>query len=129
MIEIDSTQVDAHQNESDSTEVITHENERGISQIDDDENEGHSTEDDDDDENGVNRAQAIIEVDEAADVPFSIEGYGIGFQDAWLTKEGERLIWLPPEYRPSSALVTGSVVIIRTTSDQLLMFSFKGRLS
>ncbi|KAH7194010.1 WD40-repeat-containing domain protein [Fusarium flagelliforme] len=109
----------------DSTEVITHENERGSSQIDNDENEGHSTEDDDDDENGVNRAQVIIEVDETVDVSFSIEGYGIGFEDAWLTREGEKLIWLPPGYRPSSALVMGSVVIIRTTSDQLLMFGFK----
>ncbi|CAG7565872.1 unnamed protein product [Fusarium equiseti] len=126
MVEIeDNTQVDAHQHERDNTEATTHENERGSSQIDNDENEGHSTEDDDDDENGVNRAQAIIGVDEAVDVSFSIEGYGIGFEDAWLTKEGKRLIWLPTEYRPRSVIVTGSVVVIRTTSDQLLMFGFK----
>ena len=66
-----------------------------------------------------------MDIDEAVDVPFSLEGYGIDFEDAWLTKDGERIIWFPPEHRPSSALVTESAVVVRTTSNQLLMFGFK----
>ena len=71
-----------------------------------------------------------MDIDEAVDVPFSIEGYGIGFEDAWLTKDGGRIIWLSPEHRhrPSSALVMESAVVIRTTYDQLLMSGFKDQV-
>ncbi|KAM5361586.1 hypothetical protein ACJA88_014410 [Fusarium oxysporum] len=62
---------------------------------------------------------------EPSNVPFAIQGYGIGFHGTWLTKDGERIVWLPPEHRPSSnALVTDSVVVIRNSSDQLIMFGF-----
>jgi WD40 repeat protein len=62
---------------------------------------------------------------EPSNAPFAIQGYGIGFHGTWLTKDGERIVWLPPEHRPSSnALVTDSVVVIRNSSDQLLMFGF-----
>ncbi|KAK2926936.1 WD40 repeat [Fusarium oxysporum f. sp. vasinfectum] len=62
---------------------------------------------------------------EPSNVPFAIKGYGIGFHGTWLTKDGERIVWLPPEHRPSSnALVTDSVAAIRNSSDQLIMFSF-----
>ncbi|KAJ4108684.1 hypothetical protein NW768_012161 [Fusarium equiseti] len=95
------TQVDAHKVERDSTEDV-------------------------DDGNGGDSVRVIIQADEAVDVLFSIEGYGVGFGGAWLTKDGERIIWLPPEHRPSSnVLVTESAVVIRSTSNQLLMFGFK----
>lgn len=62
-------------------------------------------------------------------VPFVTKGYGVGFSGAWLTKDGETLVWLPSGYRSSSnfqkhVLVTDSVVAIRNTSGQLLMFGF-----
>ncbi|KAF5700770.1 het-E-1 heterokaryon incompatibility protein [Fusarium globosum] len=62
---------------------------------------------------------------EPSDIPFTIQGYGIDFDGAWLTKDGERIVWLPPEHRPSSALVMDSVIAIRNSSDQLMMFSFR----
>ncbi|KAF5585063.1 heterokaryon incompatibility protein het-E-1 [Fusarium pseudoanthophilum] len=62
---------------------------------------------------------------EPSDIPFTIQGYGIGFDGAWLTKDGERIVWLPPEHRPSPrALVMDSVVAIRNSSDELSMFCF-----
>ncbi|KAF0639823.1 hypothetical protein FPSE5266_00714 [Fusarium pseudograminearum] len=62
-------------------------------------------------------------------VPLVTKGYGVGFSGAWLTKDGERLVWLPSEYRSSSnfrghVLVTDAVVAIRNSSGQLLMFGF-----
>ena len=103
----DSTRFDAHQHGRDSPKVITYGNERGSIQDDNGENGGDSTEDDDN-ENQIDRAQSVMDRDEAVDVPFTIGGYGIGFENAWLTKDGERIIWLPPEHRPSSLLVTES---------------------
>lgn len=64
---------------------------------------------------------------EPSDIPFTIQGYGIDFDGAWLTKDGERIVWLPPEHRPSSALVMDSVIAIRNSSDQLMMFSFRNQ--
>ncbi|CAF3585149.1 hypothetical protein QX201_007724 [Fusarium graminearum] len=71
------------------------------------------------------KSQADNYENEAVDVSFAVEGYGTGFDGAWLTKDGERFIWLPPEHRPSSnALIADGVVMIRNTSDQLLVFGF-----
>ncbi|WXC44317.1 hypothetical protein QX201_004054 [Fusarium graminearum] len=69
------------------------------------------------------------ENNQLAAAPFVTRGYGIGFDGTWLVKDGERLVWLPPQYRSSSdfqkhVLVAGSVVAIRSSSDQLLMFDF-----
>ncbi|KAF5022983.1 hypothetical protein F66182_4940 [Fusarium sp. NRRL 66182] len=66
---------------------------------------------------------------EPAVVPFVTQGYGVGFGGAWLTRDGEKLVWLPPEYRSGSnferhVLVTDSVVVIRNSSNQLLTFGF-----
>ncbi|KAF5574202.1 hypothetical protein FPCIR_13699 [Fusarium pseudocircinatum] len=30
---------------------------------------------------------------EPGNIPFTIEGYGVGFDGAWLTKDGERIVW------------------------------------
>ncbi|CEI67695.1 Vegetative incompatibility protein HET-E-1 [Fusarium venenatum] len=73
---------------------------------------------------------AETETNELAVVPFAAQGYGVGFDGAWLTKDGERLVWLPPHYRSSSdfqkhVLVSDSAVAIRSSSDQLLMFGFE----
>jgi hypothetical protein len=62
-------------------------------------------------------------------VPFATQGYRVGFHGSWLTKDGERLIWLPPDYRSSydfqkHLLVTDSVAVIRNSFDQLLVFGF-----
>ncbi|KAF4345634.1 vegetatible incompatibility het-E-1 [Fusarium beomiforme] len=62
-------------------------------------------------------------------VPYAIQGYGIGFNGAWLTKHGERFLWLPPEYRPNlkvwkTVLVADSVITIRDSSNRLSMYHF-----
>ncbi|KAM9873931.1 nwd1 protein [Verticillium dahliae] len=43
---------------------------------------------------------------------FSFSGYGIGYGGTWIVKDSERMLWLPPEYRPSLASVTGSIIAI-----------------
>ncbi|KAF4470557.1 WD domain-containing [Fusarium albosuccineum] len=30
----------------------------------------------------------------------SLRGYGLSFDNAWVTKDGKNIMWLPPEYRP-----------------------------
>lgn len=72
----------------------------------------------------------MTENNEIPVVPFVTQGYGIGFDVAWLTKDGERLVWLPPQYRPrydyeKHVLVSDSVIAIRSSSNQLLMFGFE----
>ncbi|KAL6922586.1 hypothetical protein FSST1_006612 [Fusarium sambucinum] len=72
---------------------------------------------------------AETENNELPVVPFVTQGYGIGFDVSWLTKDGKRLVWLPPQYRPrydyeKHVLVSDSVVAIRNNSNQLLMFGF-----
>ncbi|KAM0338618.1 hypothetical protein ACHAPU_011274 [Fusarium lateritium] len=68
-------------------------------------------------------------LDEPAEVPFVIKGYGIGSDGAWLAKDGEDFVWLPPEHRQSaelerSAVVSDSVIVIRNSSKHLLMYAF-----
>ncbi|KAG5751181.1 hypothetical protein H9Q70_006193 [Fusarium xylarioides] len=67
----------------------------------------------------------IDDQNESSNIPFTIQGYGIGFDEAWLTKDGERIVWLPPEHRPrSKALVMDLVIAIRNSSNELIMFCF-----
>jgi WD40 repeat protein len=81
-------------------------------------------------QDGGTQGDAETENNELPVVPFVTQGYGIGFDVAWLTKDGERLVWLPPQYRPrydyeKHVLVSDSVVAIRSSSNQLLMFGFE----
>lgn len=67
--------------------------------------------------------------EDVPDVPFAIQGYGVGFDDVWLTKDGKRFVWLPPEHRPSSEnekpiFTADSVVATLNSSSQLSMYYF-----
>lgn len=42
----------------------------------------------------------------------------------WITKEGKRLIWLPPEYRPRVSAVFGDTVAIGCPSGRVLIMRF-----
>ncbi|KAK4149570.1 vegetative incompatibility protein HET-E-1 [Chaetomidium leptoderma] len=39
-------------------------------------------------------------------------GYGLNSNCTWITYRGENLLWLPPEYRPSSSAISGTAVAI-----------------
>ncbi|KAL2127437.1 hypothetical protein VTI74DRAFT_10741 [Chaetomium olivicolor] len=51
-------------------------------------------------------------------------GYGLSSNGAWITYQGENLLWLPPEYRPSSSAISGTVVSIGCSSGRVLIFTF-----
>jgi WD40 repeat protein len=81
------------------------------------------------DDNQEDDSQEDDTQNDPIEVPFISQGYGIGFDGTWLTKDGERLVWLPPEHRQGLgfeqyALVAGSVVAIRNSSNQLSMYHF-----
>ncbi|CCT69491.1 related to vegetatible incompatibility protein HET-E-1 [Fusarium fujikuroi IMI 58289] len=77
-----------------------------------------------DDETENDGIQNNDDRDKPSQVLFTTHGYGIDFDGCWLTKDGERIVWLPPEHRPSPALVIDSEIAIRNSSDQLMMFCF-----
>lgn len=41
-------------------------------------------------------------------------------RDRWLQKDGEDIVWLPPEYMPQAICVMGSTVVIGTATGRLL---------
>ena len=51
-------------------------------------------------------------------------GYGLSNNSTWITYQDENLIWLPPEYRPSSSAVSGTTVSIGCSSGRVLIFNF-----
>lgn len=51
-------------------------------------------------------------------------GYGLSSNGAWITYQGENLLWLPPEYRPSSAAISGTVVSVGCSTGRVLIFTF-----
>ncbi|KAK4234131.1 WD40-repeat-containing domain protein [Achaetomium macrosporum] len=51
-------------------------------------------------------------------------GYGLSSNGTWITYEGENLLWLPPEYRPSSSAISGPTVSIGCSSGRVLIFTF-----
>ncbi|KAL2196033.1 hypothetical protein P885DRAFT_8671, partial [Corynascus similis CBS 632.67] len=51
-------------------------------------------------------------------------GYGLSNNSTWITYQGENLIWLPPEHRPSSCAVSGTTVSIGCSSGRVLIFNF-----
>ncbi|QGI65322.1 hypothetical protein CEK27_009293 [Fusarium fujikuroi] len=77
-----------------------------------------------DDETENDGIQNNDDRDKPSQVLFTTHGYGIDFDGCWLTKDSERIVWLPPEHRPSPALVIDSEIAIRNSSDQLMMFCF-----
>ena len=51
-------------------------------------------------------------------------GYGLNSNRTWITYQGQELLWLPPEYRPSSSAVSETVLAIGCSSGRVLTFKF-----
>ncbi|KAK3305099.1 WD40-repeat-containing domain protein, partial [Chaetomium strumarium] len=51
-------------------------------------------------------------------------GYGLSSNGTWITYKGENLLWLPPEYRPSSSAISGTAVSIGCSLGRILFFIF-----
>ncbi|KAL2020054.1 hypothetical protein VTK56DRAFT_8957 [Thermocarpiscus australiensis] len=51
-------------------------------------------------------------------------GYGLSSNGTWITYQGENLLWLPPEYRPSSSDISGTAMSIGCPSGRVLIFTF-----
>ena len=49
--------------------------------------------------------------------------YGISAQGEWIIKGGEKIVWLPPQYRPTAYAVRGSRIFIGCVSGRVLRFS------
>jgi hypothetical protein len=45
---------------------------------------------------------------------------GIGMQQEWLIRSSQRILWLPPEYRPSAVGVNGNVIAIGTGAGRVI---------
>ncbi|KAL8310412.1 hypothetical protein RB597_010312 [Gaeumannomyces tritici] len=56
----------------------------------------------------------------------SIEGIGISADNAWITWNGQNLLWLPAEYRPEISAATRFTIALGCSSGQVLFFQFLG---
>lgn len=50
--------------------------------------------------------------------------YGLNSYRTWITRNGQNVIWLPPEYRPSTFALTSSTMVIGCRSGRVLIFGF-----
>ncbi|KAL8364978.1 hypothetical protein RB595_004001 [Gaeumannomyces hyphopodioides] len=50
--------------------------------------------------------------------------YGLDGGGSWITYDGERVLWLPHEFRPSSSAAWGSAIAIGFASGRVLIFRF-----
>ncbi|KAK4250244.1 NACHT nucleoside triphosphatase [Corynascus novoguineensis] len=69
-------------------------------------------------------------LDPASGQPLSPKpvGYGLSSNNTWITYQGEKLLWLPPEYRPLSSAISGTTMSIGCSSGRVLMFKFPERI-
>jgi len=51
-------------------------------------------------------------------------GYGLNADKAWITWNGQNILWLPSEYRPSCSAVASSTIVIGCTSGRVLTINF-----
>ncbi|RBA14236.1 hypothetical protein FPRO05_03028 [Fusarium proliferatum] len=49
--------------------------------------------------------------------------YYIGRDPAWIMRNGDRILWLPPDYKPESAYMSGTTMVLGTFSGRVL-FSY-----
>ncbi|KIM95286.1 hypothetical protein OIDMADRAFT_183875 [Oidiodendron maius Zn] len=54
----------------------------------------------------------------------SFRGYSISLDGAWIMWNSEKLLWLPPEYRPIKSAIAGSAVVLASLSKRILIFRF-----
>lgn len=51
--------------------------------------------------------------------------YYIGGDYAWVMRNGEKILWLPPDYKPESAYMSGTTMVLGTFSGRVLFLYFK----
>ncbi|KAF5981859.1 vegetatible incompatibility het-e-1 [Fusarium coicis] len=54
-----------------------------------------------------------------------LEPYYINQEPPWLMRNGEKLLWLPPDYRPQSVYVSGTTMVLGTFSGRVLFLYLK----
>jgi len=50
--------------------------------------------------------------------------YGINADQAWITWNGQNVLWLPLEYRPLRSAITSSTILIGCQSGRVLTINF-----
>jgi hypothetical protein len=50
--------------------------------------------------------------------------YGLSANQAWITWNGQNVLWLPSEYRPSSSAVASNTIVIGCSSGLVLTINF-----
>ncbi|KAK3934161.1 hypothetical protein QBC46DRAFT_274368, partial [Diplogelasinospora grovesii] len=68
-------------------------------------------------------ASAVTSPDRLASLPQHV-GYGLNSNGTWITYQRQNLLWLPPEYRPSSSAASGTSVVIGCSSGHVLILKF-----
>lgn len=63
-------------------------------------------------------------ITEASSLGFVRRGYGISTDYKWITKDGNRMLWLPAECRAQALVVTESIVAIVNRSNRVMMMQF-----
>jgi WD40 repeat protein len=56
--------------------------------------------------------------------PLGSVGYGLDSTDSWITFNNERVLWLPPDFRPLCSAVYRSAVAIGCSSGDVLVLVF-----
>lgn len=51
--------------------------------------------------------------------------YYIGGDYAWVMRNGEKILWLPPDYKPESTYMSGTTMVLGTFSGRVLFLYFK----
>ena len=51
-------------------------------------------------------------------------GYGLNADQVWITWNGQNVLWLPSEYRPSRSAVASNTIVIGCPSGQILTINF-----
>jgi WD40 repeat protein len=51
-------------------------------------------------------------------------GYGLNADQAWITWNGQNVLWLPSEYRPLCSAVASSTIVIGCPSGRVLIINF-----
>ncbi|CAI6089022.1 unnamed protein product [Clonostachys chloroleuca] len=52
-------------------------------------------------------------------------GYGSSADGVWITRDSQRLLWLPPQYRGVSASVRGNTVALGRASGDVAVLHFR----
>ncbi|KAI0184804.1 hypothetical protein EV127DRAFT_223467 [Xylaria flabelliformis] len=55
-------------------------------------------------------------------------GYGLSTDECWITFNGENLLWLPVDFRPTTFDVSGSHIAIGTNAGRVLIIGFSDGL-